>query len=193
MLIKQYYNEHAQKFIEKTLDVDLKPIYEVFESYLKPGIKLLDVGFGSGRDSLHFYKKGYSVVSIDYAEEIVARGKNFLDNEVLLVDFQEIEYENEFDAIWASAVFMHFTDNAILQAMNICHRALKANGYVYISFKYGENAETRKGRYFNDFTEDKFMKLFKSQQNFTVERVWITEDARTDHKCKKWVNIILKK
>lgn len=193
MLSKQYYNEHAYEFIEKTLDVDLKPIYEVFEAYLKPGLKLLDVGFGSGRDSLHFYKKGYEVVSIDYAEEIVARGENFLDNEVLLVDFQDIQYENEFDAIWASAVFLHFSNEDILNALDLCYKALKDTGYIYMSFKYGTGAEVRKQRFFNDFTEETFKALFQKHSGFTLEKIWLTEDARPDHKCKQWVNIILKK
>ncbi|MBS7527238.1 class I SAM-dependent methyltransferase [Fusibacter paucivorans] len=197
MLNKQYYNEHAHEFIEKTLQVDLKPIYEVFESYLKPGIKLLDVGFGSGRDSLHFYKRGYEVVSIDYAEEIVARGESFLNNEVLLVDFQEVQYKDEFDAIWASAVFLHFTDDDILKALAICHRALKSEGYVYLSFKYGETGVMRKGRFFNDFTEAKILSLLNEQANsqtaLKLEKMWLTEDARKDHQGKKWINIILKK
>ena len=49
-----YYNKHAKEYINKTKDVDMKEYYEVFESYLKPNSKILDVGFGSGRDSLYF-------------------------------------------------------------------------------------------------------------------------------------------
>jgi len=193
MLLKQYYNEHAHEFIANTLDVDLEPIYKKFEAYLGIGDKILDVGFGSGRDSLHFYKRGYDVVSIDYAEEIVRRGKNFLNNEVLLANYKEAEYEAEFDAIWASAVFLHFTNEEILNALNASYRALVSSGYVYLSFKYGEKAEVRKGRFFNDFTEASFEKLFSNHTGFVIQEMWLTEDARKNRTGKKWLNIILKK
>lgn len=193
MLLKQYYNEHAHEFIESTLDVDLEPIYKKFEAYLGEGDKILDVGFGSGRDSLHFYKRGYEVVSIDYAEEIVRRGKNFLNNEVLLADFKDAEYKAEFNAIWASAVFLHFSDEEILRALNASYNALISSGYVYLSFKYGEKQEVRKGRFFNDFTEETFKSLFSRHSGFEIQEIWLTDDARKNKKGKKWLNIILKK
>jgi len=190
---KQYYNKHAQEIVDRTLNVDLKPIYTEFEHFLKPGGKILDVGFGSGRDSLHFYKMGYDVVSIDYAENIVARGKILLNNEVLLVDFNKILYDNEFDGIWASAIFLHFTEDEILEGLKKCSKALQKDGIVYISFKYGEEETIRNGRFFNDFTETKFEKIVAKCNLFKVEKIWQTQDARQTHTEKYWLNIILKK
>ena len=65
VLIMNYYNKHAKEYINNTKDVNTKEYYDIFESYLKLQDKILDVGFGSGRDSLHFVNKGYEVVSID--------------------------------------------------------------------------------------------------------------------------------
>ncbi len=192
-LIKQYYNKHAKEFINNTLNVDLKPIYDRFYAHLENGQKILDIGFGSGRDSLQFYKKGFKVVSIDFAEEIVTRGKILLSNEVLLVDARNMRYQNEFDAIWASAVFLHFKDAEIIETLKNCEVALKSDGVIYLSFKYGENEINRHGRFFNDFNECKFKRIMTEVSGFNILEMWKTEDARKDHTGLYWLNIILQK
>lgn len=192
-MIQQYYNKHAKEFINNTLNVDLKPIYERFEPYLKKGQKILDVGFGSGRDSLHFDKKGYEVVSIDFAEEIVSRGKILLSNEVLLVDVRDMQYKDEFHAIWASAVFLHLTEEEMLKAFENCAEALKMKGSLYVSFKYGDTEKYRHGRYFNDYNEVKFSEMISSCEKFNISEMWKTEDARPNKKGHYWLNVILKR
>lgn len=192
-MIKEYYNKNASDMIENTLKLDLQPIYERFEVYLKPGVKVLDVGFGSGRDSLHFDAMSYEVVSIDFAEEVYYRGKNLLNTEVLLVDVRDIKYKNEFEGIWASAVFFHFNEQEIIDVLKRCHEALKDKGVIYLSFKYGEEAIFRHGRYFNDFTESKFTDLMKAVDGFDITEIWKTQDARVNHQSQHWLNIILTK
>ncbi len=192
-MIKEYYNKNASDMIENTLKLDLQPIYEKFEKFLKPGSKVLDVGFGSGRDSLHFEAKGYEVVSIDFAEEVYYRGKNLLNTEVLLVDVRDMRYQNEFAGIWASAVFLHFTNEEIINVLERCASALKNDGVMYISFKYGESALIRHGRFFNDFDEKKFDKLMNNITSFEVNEIWKTQDARSNHNSQYWLNIILTK
>lgn len=193
MMTKQYYNLNEKDIYEKTIGIDLQDIYKVFESYLKPGAKLLDIGFGSGRDSLHFNEMRYTVVSIDFAQEVFERGKSLLNNEVLLVDVRDIQYQNEFDAIWASAVLFHFEEEEIRDILKRCQTALKDQGIMYISFKYGEGNMVRKGRFFNNFTEEKFEKLLEGIEGFKLEKMWQTEDARADHKGHFWLNVILEK
>lgn len=192
-MVKTYYNTHASDMIDNTLKVDLQPIYEKFEQLIKPGAKILDVGFGSGRDSLHFASKGYSVVSIDFASEVYSRGKILLNNEVLLVDVKEMRYKNEFDAIWASAVFFHFTEDEIKDVLFRCHDALKSHGLVYLSFKYGTQELLRHGRFFNDFNETKFETLMREVEGFSITQMWQTNDARPNHADQFWLNVILTK
>ena len=40
-----YYNKHAKEYTNNTKDIDMKEYYDIFESYLKPNCKILDVGF----------------------------------------------------------------------------------------------------------------------------------------------------
>ncbi|OJV62565.1 MAG: hypothetical protein BGO41_15535 [Clostridiales bacterium 38-18] len=192
-MIREYYNTNASGMIEHTLKLDLQPIYEKFEKYLKPGAKLLDVGFGSGRDSLHFDAKGYEVVSIDFASEVYNRGKVLLNTEVLLVDVRDIKYKNEFEAIWASAVLFHFKEDELKDVLKRCNEALVTNGVMYISFKYGKEELIRHGRFFNDFDEAKFKALYAQIEGFELTEMWQTQDARHDHGEQFWLNVILTK
>ncbi len=192
-MIREYYNTNASGMIEHTLKLDLQPIYEKFEKYLKPGAKLLDVGFGSGRDSLHFDAKGYEVVSIDFASEVYNRGKVLLNTEVLLVDVRDIKYKNEFEAIWASAVLFHFKEDELKDVLKRCNEALVTNGVMYISFKYGKEELIRHCRFFNDFDEAKFKALYAQIEGFELTEMWQTQDARHDHGEQFWLNVILTK
>lgn len=192
-MIQEYYNSNAKDLYEKTINIDLHDIYSAFEAHLKMGCKILDVGFGSGRDSLYFNDQRYNVVSIDFAKEVVSRGKTLLNNEVLLVDVRDIKYQNEFDAIWASAVLLHYKEDEILSVLSRCVDALKEGGVMYVSFKYGTDEVVRRGRFFNNFDEEKFMNLIKAEPRFTVTQIWKTEDARANREGRYWLNAILKK
>lgn len=57
-----YYNDHAKEYIDNTLNCDMSHLYNDFIKYLKEHDKVLDIGFGSGRDSLYF-SKHFDVVS----------------------------------------------------------------------------------------------------------------------------------
>ena len=133
-----YYNKHASEYINNTKDVDMKEYYEVFESYLKANSKILDVGFGSGRESLYFKNKGYIVYSIDPIKEFCEYGKSIgLDN-VIQMSIEDINYNNEFDGIWACASLLHLKSNKLVEVFNKCNKALKDNGIMFISIKYGD-------------------------------------------------------
>ena len=56
-----FYNNNSKIYIESTLSVDMSYLYKDFLKYIPKGNHILDLGCGSGRDSLEFIKKGYNV------------------------------------------------------------------------------------------------------------------------------------
>ena len=73
--------------------------------------------------------------------------------------------------------------------------ALKAGGIIYTSFKYGDYAGMRKGRYFTDFTEESFPGFLDtlSCKTISIEDQWSTGDVRLGRSGERWLNIILRK
>ena len=71
--------------------------------------------------------------------------------------------------------------------------ALKENGVIYTSFKYGNFEGERNGRYFTDFREDTFQEFIKEIPELTVEEQQITFDVRPGRGEEKWLNLILRK
>ncbi len=66
--------------------------------------RILDVGCGTGRHSLEFARRGYSVLGFDLSEELLAQGRKQAQAEGLGVEFvhgdaRELEFDAEFDLV----------------------------------------------------------------------------------------------
>ena len=72
-----YYNKHAEEFTTSTFEVDMKSLYQPFLAELPEGARILDVGCGSGRDTLAFKNFGHQVEAIDYSEELFGKARQF--------------------------------------------------------------------------------------------------------------------
>ncbi len=189
---KNFYNENAEKFFENTIYSNMGEIYDRFEKYLKENNKILDLGCGSGRDSIHFKNKNFQVVSIDYSEELCNLAKGKLNLDIICMDIKKINYFEEFNGIWACASLLHIKKSEILKVLSSCYKALKKNGIFYISFKYGNEEKEIGDRFFN-FYEEKSFKSLISCTKFELKEIWITEDVRETHKGEKWLNAILER
>lgn len=188
-----YYNKNAKEFTESTQNVDMSKTYALFEKYLKPKATILDLGCGSGRDSKYFIEEGYNVVAIDGSKELCDIASKYIGQQVINMYFNELEYQDEFDGIWACSSLLHIANKKISNIFKLLRNALKEEGIIYASFKYGEFEGERNGRYFSDFTEEKIDKILKDVNGLKVIEKAITLDARKDRTEEKWLNVIIKK
>lgn len=184
-----YYKEHSQEFIADTLHCDMSEQYCFFEKYLHSKGTILDIGFGSGRDSLYFKSKGYDVYSIDPEEEFVKHAKNLGLFNVFCMKAQEMEFDNMFDGIWACASLLHINSSELNDTFKKCYQALKNNGVMYASFKYGCFDGERNGRHYKDLTKKSLLKYIKGSKLKIID-TFISEDVRPERK-EKWLNVLL--
>ena len=184
-----YYNRNADSFFEGSINADMSVVRARFFSYVPAGGRILDAGCGSGRDSKVFMEAGYDVVSFDASEEMCKRASEYIGREVKNMRFEEMSFANEFDGIWACASLLHVAFEKLPEIVKKLHEALRTNGAVYASFKYGEGTKIRGDRVFSDFTEESVIPLFENAGFKIVSNV-VGTDSRPGREDEKWVNVI---
>lgn len=192
MKIIDYYNKHAEEFIASTFEVDMESLYQPFLAELPEGARILDVGCGSGRDTLAFKNKGYQVDAIDYSEELVKKASRLTGIPIKLKSFYEVDDYEAYDGIWACASLLHCERTRLKEVIGKLVSALKPNGVLYMSFKYGNGDREKDGRHFTDLNEHQAEELLSQFKNISLVQRWITIDKRLD-RTEEWLNIILKK
>lgn len=188
-----FYNDYAQKFISSTRDVNFLTTQARFLDKLPAGSKILDFGCGSGRDTKYFLSQGYQVDATDGSEEICRLASEYTGIPVKHMLFQELDEENMYDGIWACSSILHLPYEELGPVLVRMAKALKKEGIVYTSFKYGTFEGERNGRYFTDMTEEKFRKLLEEEKVFHIEELWISSDVRPGREEEKWLNLVLRK
>ncbi len=189
----EYYNENALNFVTSTKNVDFHTIQLRFIRKLSQGAAILDFGCGSGRDTKYFLSQGYQVDALDGSEEMCRLAGEYTGISVRHMLFQELSAKNIYDGIWACSSILHLPYHELKEVFLKMACALKENGIVYTSFKYGIFEGERNGRYFTDMTEEKMEKLLQEVSVFHTEELWISEDVRPGREDEKWLNIILRK
>ncbi len=189
--MKDYYSLNAQDYIKTTLNCDLSEQYKLFFKYLSNPKTILDIGFGSGRDSLYFKNLGIDVYSIDPSKEFCEEAKKLGLNNIFNIKAQDLDFKDKFDGIWACASLLHIPSNELNEVLKKCSNALHTNGIMYVSFKYGDFEGTRDERYYLDLNENSFPQYLKDT-GFAIEEMIISADMR-NRADTRWLNVILKK
>lgn len=191
-LTNKYYDNNAKEYARDTFSVDMGKLYAFFEKELLAKHRtILDLGFGSGRDSLYFVNKGYDVYSVDCCESFCELGKNLGLKNIYCMSLLDMELENMFDGIWASASLLHIPSNKLKEVFVKCFRALKGEGVMYASFKYGDFEGMRDDRYYVDLTLEKLASLLVGT-GLRVKDSLISFDNRNNNNTR-WLNVILTK
>ena len=189
---KDYYNQNAMEFFAETVKADMSKQYQPFLERLPQGASILDAGCGSGRDSLAFKQLGYKVTAIDGSKELCKLATKYIGQEVKHICFQEIDFQEEFDGIWACATLLHVPSKELPEVLKRLYKALKSQGILYTSFKYGDFEGNCNGRYFHHLKEEK-AKIIFTRAGFNVIKMWITNDVREGRRDGMWMNILLLK
>ena len=188
-----YYDVHAKEYAALTVKADMSPAYDRFLAYLPAGAAILDAGCGSGRDSLCFMKKGYDVTMLDASEEMCKCAEELTGRKALCMGFHEIEFADRFDGIWACASLLHVPEKELENVLAIFHRALKRDGVLYASWKYGEAERCDGERFYCDMTEEKLRRVLARVGLFDCLECWVAEDALPSGREQKWLNVVLGK
>lgn len=188
-----YYDTNAEAFIDSTLHADVSGLYARFEEKLRPGCSILDLGCGSGRDSLYYAKCGYRVSALDPSPAMCAHTRSLVDIPVYEMQAEDMTFQEAFDAVWACASLLHVPRGRQVPVLKKIAAALKEGGICYCSWKYGDSDREKDGRHFTDLTEASFRALLQKVPELREEAVWTTQDVRSGREDQKWLNVLLRK
>lgn len=189
----RYYNSNAKEFVLGTVSVDFEFTQKKFMDRLPPNAVILDFGCGSGRDTKYFLSQGYQVDAVDGSIELCKLASEYTGIEVKHAFFNELAEMEQYDGIWACSSILHLPLEELADVMRKMVAALKDNGIIYTSFKYGNFSGERRGRYFTDMTEALFVDFIKQIENVIIEERWVSSDVRPKRGGEKWLNLILRK
>ncbi|MBT1451887.1 NUDIX domain-containing protein [Glaciecola sp. XM2] len=191
--ISNFYHSNANDYFNETVTANMQVNRERFTRLLTKNASVLDLGCGSGRDSKSFIESGYTVTAIDGCKQLSKLAEEYIGQPVITRRFEELDYENEFDGVWACASLLHCPKSDIQNILFKVFKALKADGVLYASFKNGQKETIDdKARFFNNYTKSELVSLFQQMPQASVLECW-EEVSELRGSQQPWVNILCKK
>ena len=183
-----YYDAIAAGYVADTAGVEFGELQREFARRLPKGGRVLDLGCGSGRDSLAFLKAGLAVDAVDGSAQMVKAASELTGLPVAHATFSDYEPQGPYDGIWACSSLLHVPAAKLAAIISKYARALAPGGTFYLSFKLGAHDGMRNGRWFTDLDEPALRALVAEVPGPRVDRVDVTGDARPGRCGEKWLN-----
>ena len=190
-LTQRYYEDKAEEYLARTSQLDMESLYKPFLELIPAGGTILDAGCGPGRDVLAFLKQGFRVTAFDASAKMVELTSKQTGVVAFQMRFQELNYEQEFDGIWACASLLHVPFCELEDVFSWFRRALKTGGVCFMSFKQGNGERFEDGRRFIDFTEATLQQKLADISGLSILRTWGTED-QAGRSGVQWVNALIR-
>ncbi|HIF9272867.1 class I SAM-dependent methyltransferase [Photobacterium damselae] len=169
----KYYNKNADAYYMATNNIDMSESYKIFREYLPRGARILDAGCGVGRDTRFFISKGYKVQSFDKSQRMCEITRKYPFAFCEQMSFLDVDFYEEFDAIWANASLLHVPPKHLAEALTRLVRALKIDGFLFSSFKTQENYKKKDEREFYFYTKDDLDKIIEDNKlNLKLVKSW---------------------
>ena len=183
-----YYDANAASYVADTASVEFGALQREFARRLPKGGRVLDLGCGSGRDSLAFLRAGLEVDAVDGSAQMVEAASGLTGLPVAHALFEDFEPQGPYDGIWACSSLLHVPAAELPAIISKYARALKPGGTFCLSFKLGAHDGMRGGRWFTDLDEPALRALIAEVPGLGVDRIDITDDVRLGRSGEKWLN-----
>ncbi|MBK1618435.1 SAM-dependent methyltransferase [Lamprobacter modestohalophilus] len=170
----------------------MSPLYAPFLDKLAPGATILDAGCGSGRDALAFRERGFAVTAMEPSPVLARMAAVHCGLPVVIRRFQDLDWHARFDGIWACASLLHVP---LAELPGVFHRlaqALRPDGVLYVSFKYGRGEREHGGRRFTDLDGVGLADLLGLMPRLEILKTWVTADCRQGRSDEWWLNSLIK-
>ena len=189
----EYYDNNAADYAALTVNAPMDAARCRFAKLIPDKGRVLDFGCGSGRDTKYFIDQGFMVDALDGSAKLARIASEYTGIEVRTILFQEFAEKDRYDGIWACASLLHMNDEDLMDVLVRLRDALKNNGILYASFKYGDYQGVMNGRFYNYMDEKRFSQMLKGISGLEITDSWLNEDSLGRTAEARWLNILMKK
>ena len=178
MQFKDYWNETHKKFStgKTTYDNWLDDYQEVLDKCETP---VLDLGCGTGNDTLYFTERGFKVIACDYSEFALDKIKQDIQGvETKQIDIsQTLPFEDKtFDLIIADLSLHYFDEQTTKKIMQEIKRILRPSGNLLarvnstadINHGAGQGKKLEENFYFVEGYNKRFFSIEDAQKFFSI-------------------------
>ncbi|MGH8573141.1 MAG: class I SAM-dependent DNA methyltransferase [Gammaproteobacteria bacterium] len=131
-----HYEAHAESYWEGTKDHDVTQNYAAFLDALpkRPGLRLLDLGCGPGRDLLHFRNLGHEPSGLDGSPAFCEMARKHAGCPVWHQNFLQLALPPaSFDGVFANASLFHVPQQELPRVLAELRDALVPEGVLFSS------------------------------------------------------------
>jgi len=181
--ISNTYDDWYKTRIGKHVDsVESECAFNLFK--IKKGMKVLDVGCGTGNFSIKLAKKGCKVTGIDLSDKMLILAREKTKKESLHIDYYDMNVydlnfpDEYFDAVFSMATFEFIKDigKAIIEIFRVCKDKGQIMigtinkeskwGKLYTSKEFQENTVFKNAQLksIEDFKKEKSEKIFTTKE-----------------------------
>ena len=194
---QKFYETHACSLIRRYEAADMSELHQLLAKHIQLNSKIIDIGFGSGRDLAFLQSNGHDIYGIDPVETFVIQAQHrFMDIREhfrvgsFLSSNIPSDWFNSFDTVISIAVWMHLKAHERPKAIDTIKALVKPNGIVVLSFSLG-GRDSDDGRHFEPLELQEVIDEFKDAGFALVDSECTSDSLGRD--SIQWATVVFKR
>ena len=187
------YQENFDKYISGTVQATSGSQKEWMErvlEYVDKDAPILEIGSAFGRDAKFIQENGYTNLTVtDAFEAAVATLKHYGFSDAKKLNILTDELDSEYRLVFASAVFLHFTEQEFRSVLDKLRRHLGVRGILAFTVKEGDGEEWNEAkldapRFFRFWREEPLRQVLNEEGYNVLD---ITNNQGTS---ERWLSVM---
>ena len=187
------YDRDAEEISELHQKLVPERLYSLVSEYFLPGLKTLDIGCGSGRDTNWLAEKGFDVLGVDASFGMLDQAfRRYPHLEFKVTALPELDglASGVYSNVLCSAVLMHLENDVLRNAVENMIRVTCDNGILLVSIRGTHEPSKREdGKLYEEISRDYVLSLF---DHFGADLLFYEEDFESARK-HVWRTFVFKK
>lgn len=194
---QQFYENNSHDLIKRYDSADMSELHQLLVKHIPLNSKVIDIGFGSGRDLAYLQSSGHDIYGVEPVESFVVQvqhrfpeiREHFRVGSFLSSDIPA-DWLNSFDAVISIAVWMHLNADERPKAIETIKSLAKPNGMIILSFSLG-GRDSDDGRHFEPLELQDVIDEFSVAGFSLIESVCTQDSLGRD--SIQWATVVLKR